>query len=144
MAIRTTIINKFGKMAGWNSVTARALGRDIVGIKKIAYSDEQEMDNEYGAGGMPVGQSEGNYKATASIELTVEERLALQSSLPPGFRIQDIAPFPIVVAYDYEGKIYKDIIQNCRIKDNGVDVKQGDKTISTEHNLLTSHISWNV
>ena len=61
MGQRTTIINKFGKMAGWNSVTARALGRDIVGIKKIAYSDEQEMDNEYGAGNMPIGQSEGNY-----------------------------------------------------------------------------------
>jgi hypothetical protein len=101
MAQRTTIINKFGKMAGWNSVTARALGRDIVGIKKIAYSDEQEMDNEYGAGKMPIGQSEGNYKAKASIELTIEERLALQASLPSGTRIQDIAPFPIVVAYDY-------------------------------------------
>jgi hypothetical protein len=141
---RTTIINKFGKMAGWNSVTARALGRDIVGIKKIAYSDEQEMDNEYGAANMPIGQSEGNYKAKASIELTVEERLALQASLPPGSRIQDIAPFPIVVAYDYAGTVYKDIIQNCRIMDNGIDVKQGDKTITTEHNLLTSHIDWNV
>jgi hypothetical protein len=144
MGQRTTIINKFGKMAGWNSVTARALGRDIVGIKKIAYSDEQEMDNEYGAGNMPIGQSEGNYKAKASIELTVEERLALQASLPSGSRIQDIAPFPIVVAYDYGGTIYKDVIQNCRIMDNGVDVKQGDKTIATDHNLLTSHIDWNV
>ena len=108
MAQRTTIINKFGKMAGWNSVTARALGRDIVGIK------------------------------------TIEERLALQASLPSGTRIQDIAPFPIVVAYDYGGTVYKDIIQNCRITDNGVDVKQGDKTIATDHNLLTSHINWNV
>ena len=144
MAQRTTIINKFGKMAGWNSVTARALGRDIVGIRKIAYSDEQEMENEYGAGNMPIGQSEGNYKAKASIELTAEERLALQASLPRGSRLQDIAPFPIVVAYDYGGAIYKDVIHNCKIMDNGVDVKQGDKTISTDHNLLTSHIDWNV
>jgi hypothetical protein len=141
---RTTIINRFGKMAGWNSVTARVLGRDMVGILKIAYSDEQEMDNQYGAGSMPIGQSEGNYKAKASIELTIEERLALQDSLPRGSRIQDIAPFAVIVAYDYNGIIYKDIIQNCRIMDNGVDVKQGDKTIATEHNLLTSHIDWNV
>jgi hypothetical protein len=144
MANRVTIINKFGKMAGWNSVTARILGRDIVGIKKIAYSDEQEMENEYGAGNMPIGQSEGNYKAKASIEISIEERLALQASLPPGTRIQDIIPFPLVVSYEYNGTIYKDIIQNCRIMDNGVDVKQGDKTIATDHNLLTSHISWNV
>ena len=59
---RATIINKFGTMAGWNAVTARILGRDIVGIKKVAYSDEQELDNEYGAGIMPIGQSAGNYK----------------------------------------------------------------------------------
>lgn len=141
---RTTIINKFGTMAGWNAVTCRVLGRDLVGIKKVAYDDEQEMDNEYGAGNMPVGQSEGNYKAKASIEITLEERLALQSSLPPGSRIQDIAPFSIVVCYDYQGTIYKDVIQNCRFMNNGVDVKQGDKTIATDHNLLTSHIDWNV
>jgi hypothetical protein len=141
---RTTIINKFGKMAGWNSVTARILGRDLVGVRKIAYSDETEKENEYGAGGMPIGQSEGNYKATASIELTLEERLALQSSLPRGSRIQDIAAFPVVVMYDYNGQIFKDVIQNCSFMDNGVDVKQGDKSISTDFNLLTSHIDWNI
>lgn len=141
---RATIINRFGTVAGWNSVTARILGRDIVGIKKVAYSDEQELENEYGAGNMPIGQSEGNYKAKASIELTLEERLALQGSLPRGKRIQDIAPFPIVVSYDYQGTIYKDVVHNCRFMDNGVDVKQGDKTISTDHNLLISHIDWNV
>ena len=141
---RATIINKFGTMAGWNAVTARILGRDIVGIKKVAYSDEQELDNEYGAGIMPIGQSAGNYKAKASIEITIEERLALQDSLPRGKRLQDIAPFPVVISYDYQGKIYKDVIQNCRFMDNGVDVKQGDKMISTDHNLLTTHIDWNL
>lgn len=141
---QTTIINKFGKMAGWNSVVCRLFGRDIVGIKKIAYSDEDEIDNEYGAGNMPIGESDGNYKAQASMEITIEERLAIQSSLPPGMRIQQIAAFPIVVSYEYQGKIYKDVINNVRFKNNGVDVKQGDKTISTDHNLKTSHISWNV
>lgn len=139
----TVIINKFGKMAGWNSVTARVLGRDLVGIKKIAYSDEQDLENEYGAGGFPIGQSEGEYKAKSSIELTIEERLALQDSLPRGGRIQDIAPFSVIVSYDYLGTIYKDVIHNCRFMNNGIDVKQGDKTISTDHNLLTTHITWN-
>lgn len=143
MPQRITIINKFGTMAGWNSVTVRILGRDIVGIRKVAYKDEQEMENEYGAGEFVIGQSKGNYKASASIELTIEEKLALQTALPRGKRLQDIAPFAIVVAYEYENVIYKDIIQNCIIMDNGVDVKQNDKTIATEHNLLTTHIDWN-
>jgi hypothetical protein len=141
---RTAIINKLGTMAGWNSVTARILGRDIVGIKKVAYDDEQEKENEYGAGNMPIGQSNGNYKAKASLELTIEERLALQSSLPAGTRIQDIAPFPVIVSYDYNGVIFKDVLQNCSFMNNGVDVKQGDKTIATDFNLLISHIDWNV
>ncbi|PIV19408.1 MAG: hypothetical protein COS42_00390 [Flavobacteriales bacterium CG03_land_8_20_14_0_80_35_15] len=140
----TTIINAFGKMAGWNSVTCRLFGRDVVGIRKIAYDDEKEIDNEYGAGDMPVGESEGNYKAKASIELTIEERLAIQDSLPKGMRIQDIPAFPIVVAYEYQGRVYKDVIHNCRFKNNGIDVKQGDKTISTDHTLNCSHINWNV
>ena len=138
----TIVINKFGTMAGWTSVTCRALGRDIVGIRKIAYSDETEMENEYGAGNMPIGQSVSNYKASASIELTIEERLGLQTALPAGKRIQDIEPFSVVVTYDYQGQIFTDIIHNCRFMNNGVDVKQGDKTISTEHNLLTTHIEW--
>lgn len=140
----TTIINKFGKMVGWNSVSFQLFGRTVVGIKKIAYNDEKDLENEYGAGDMPIGQSDGNYKAGASVELTIEERLAIQNSLPPGKRIQDIGAFPIVVAYDYNGTVYKDIVQNCRFKNNGIDVKQGDKTISTDHTLLTSHIDWNV
>jgi hypothetical protein len=140
----TTIINSLGKMAGWNSVTCRLFGRDIVGITKISYDDEQDKENVYGVGKMPVGQSEGKYKAKASIELSIEERLAIQNSLPSGVRIQDIAAFPIVIAYEYGGKIYKDVLNNCGFKNNGVDVKQGDKTISTDFSLNISHINWNV
>lgn len=141
---RPTIINHFGKMAGWNSVTLRLFGRDVVGVQKVMYKDDQEIENITGAGNMPIGEGEGNYSAEASVELSLEERLAIQRSLPRGKRIQDIAAFDIVVAYDYQGTIYKDVIKNCRFTNNGVDVKQGDKTISTDFNLKTSHIQWNV
>ena len=138
------VVNSLGAMVGWTKVSARLFGRDVVGILKIAYSDNKEIQNEHGAGDMPIGESEGSYTAEGSIELTVEERLALQKSLPTGKRIQDIGAFPIVVSYEYQGVIYKDVLNNCRIMNNGVDVKQGDKTISTEHKLKVSHISWNV
>ena len=137
-----TIVNKLGTMVGWGKVSVRILGRDLIGIRKIAYSDEQEMDNEYASGNMPVGQSEGNYKAEASMELTKEEVLGLQAALGPDIRMQDIVPFPVVVTYKYKGKVYKDIIQNCRFTNTGTDVKQGDKTISTDFKLLTTHITY--
>lgn len=142
--METTIINKFGSITGWNHLTVRVLNRDLEAITELSYDDEQKMDNEYGAGKYPVGQSEGNYEAKASITLYSEEIVALQSSLPPGKRIQDIPAFPIVVQYERNGIITKDIIQNCRFKNNGKDLKQGDGKIVKQIDLLCSHIDWNV
>jgi len=139
-----TIINKFGTMQGWNSITANMLGRDVEGFTAISYNDNQTKENVYGTGGMPVGRSRGNYEPEASITLYKEEIDGLMLSLPPGKRIQDIAPFDIIVIYeDNNGLIKKDIIRNCEFTNNGVEVAQGDGTIATQFTLIVSHIDWN-
>lgn len=138
------IINGLGQMVGWNKVTVHLLGRNLVGIRKVSYKDSTDRENEYGAGNMPIGQSEGNYAAEASIELTLDEIHALQQALPPGGKIQDIDSFDIIVQYEYQNKIITDRIRNCRFTENGVEVSQGDKTISRDYTLLVSHIEWNV
>ena len=131
-------------MAGWNSVTLNMLGRDVEGITAIAYDDSVDKENVYGAGKYPVGRGEGNYTAKASITLLKEEVNALQNSLPPTMGLDSIAPFPIVVEYEYNGFKKKDIIHNCEFKGNGVDVKQNDKSIATKFDLVVSHVWWNV
>lgn len=138
------LINKFGKMAGWNNVTLTLLGRDVEGITELSYNDSEEKENVYGAGKMPIGRGSGNYKAECSITLYKEEITALQRSLAPGKRLTDIAPFDIAVSYEYDGFIYKDRIRNCEFTGNGVDVKQNDKSIATKFDLIVSHINWNV
>lgn len=140
----TRIINHFGKVAGWNSVTVRLLGRDVIGITELMYNDNLDIEGIKGAGAFDVGVGEGNYQAEASITLTHEERIALLDSLPPGKRIQQIDAFPIIVAYDYQARIYKDVIRACRFKNNGVEVKQGDKSIAYKFELYTPAIDWNV
>ncbi len=140
----SSLVNKFGKMAGWNSVTANMLGRDIEGIVAISYDDSTEKENVYGAGKMPIGRAEGNYEAKASITLLKEEVNALQNSLPPGSGLAAIAPFPLIVEYEYNGFKKKDVVHNCEFTGNGVDVKQNDKTIATKFDLIVSHIWWNV
>ena len=55
MALLGTLINKFGKIAGWNSVKVVMLGRQIEGITALSYKDSKEKDNIYGAGEFPVG-----------------------------------------------------------------------------------------
>lgn len=144
MALATLIVNKFGKLAGWNSVTTSMMGRDIEGITELSYGDNTEKENAYGAGNMPIGRGEGNYSATCSITLFKEEADALQISLGPGKRLQDIAPFDMAVSYDYLGNILKDRIRNCEFTGRSVEVKQNDKVIATKFELIVSHIDWNI
>jgi len=138
-----TIINKFGRIIGWNNITVRMLSRDVEGITEIEYDDTVTKENEYGAGGFPMGQSQGNYEPKASFTLYSEELQAIQNALPPGTRIQDIPPFPITVAYERNGVVNKDVIQNASFKTVGKAVKQGDGKITHKCELLTSHIDWN-
>lgn len=137
------IKNKFGTLIGWNNITANALGRDIDGITEIEYEDEMEMNNEHGAGNYPVGQSMGNYTAKASMSMYVEETIGLQKSLPPGKRLQEIAPFDISVVYEYDGVVLKDVLRNCRFKSNGRSTKQGEGKMIHKYELLISHIDYN-
>ena len=62
-----TIKNYFGKLIGWNQTTINILGRDVVGTDEFEYSDSTKKENAYGAGGYPVGSTEGNYEAKFSL-----------------------------------------------------------------------------
>lgn len=139
----TVVINKFGTMQGWTSVTVNMMGRDVEAITKISYDDTITKENVKGAGGYPIGRSRGDYEATSTIGLYKEEVDAIQDALPAGKRIQDIAPFDIIVQYDIDGVIKKDIIHNCEFTNRAIEVSQGDGTISTDYELIISHITWN-
>lgn len=145
MANEPQIVNVFGEMTGWRNVTMTIMGREIVGIKRIAYSDTIPIEPAYGASDMPVGAEAGNYKAECTIELYHEEYRALLLSLKPGTRIQKIPFFDGIVQYEHPstGIIQTDRLKNLKFQDLGVDVKQGDGSISREFKMYISHIDWN-
>lgn len=135
------VINKFGTMQGWNAITVNLFGRDVEGITSIKYLDSMEKENVQGAGAYPVGRSRGNYEAEASITLYKEEIDAIKkaSSVP----LLEIAPFDIIVQYTMpDGTILKDVIRNAEFMNDGVELEQGDGTISTELELIISHIEY--
>ena len=139
MAKNTNVINHFGKLQGWNCVTFNLLGRDVVGIIEINYSDSM------GAGGFPVGRSEENYEAKASITILKEEVDGIHRSLPKGTRLQDIEPFDIPVIYEApSGLIIKDVIRNAEFLGTEMAIKQGDGSIAIKFELIVSHIDWNI
>ena len=138
------VINKFGKLVGWSDVDITIYGRKLEGITAISYSDDVSIEPAPGAGRMPVGYEEGNYTAKASITVYKDEIIALLKSLPKGTRVQDLEAVPVPVVYKYHGEIYKDVLQNVKIKNNGTDLTQGSGKSEVQLDLFLTHIEWNV
>ncbi|SFB80244.1 hypothetical protein SAMN05421780_101545 [Flexibacter flexilis DSM 6793] len=135
--------NRFGELTGWNQITINILGRDVVGIKSLSYSDEWPTEVAYGAGAMPVGKARKNYKAKCEIELLWEEVQAIQSALAGGLRIQQLQ-FDVIVQYEYGSEFYKDIVRNCNFNESVRDLKQGEGEIWCKMPITCISVDWNV
>lgn len=144
MAQNTVVANRLGQLAGWNNITCRILGRDVVGIAKVGYDYTEDNGYEFGAGKYPVGFAEGNHEASASIDLYQEEYLKIVGQLPSGKKITDIDPFDIVVSYDYKDRTITDVIRGCKFLGSGIEVSQGDRTIIRSFELICHSIDENV
>lgn len=146
MAKANSITNYLGKLTGWNNTTLNLMGRDVVGIEDFEYGDTTKKENAYGAGGMPIGWTEGNYEAKFSLSLYVEEEQAIQQMLPPGMRLQDIAPFDVPVQYvnPNNGRIVIDIIHNAQFTGRSKAVKNNEGKMVHKHEMLVSHITWGI
>jgi len=135
-----------GIQPSWGSIKVNMLGRTVSGIKKITYADPQDKENIYGAGNHPIARGEGNFNPTGSMDLLEFEARALMDQLPPGQRLQDIPPFDIVVTFKPKNQdlLRTDIIRNAQFKSNGIDVGNGTTEIMHTHELIISHINYNV
>lgn len=131
-----------GVAYSWSQIKINILGRQVIGVSKISYSDKEEMQDNYGAGNLPVSRSYGKISCEASIELYMEEIEALQKATPTG-RLQDIPEFDVVVSYQPQaGKITNHTLHNVRFKENAREAGNEDMVIKAEIPLLISHISW--
>ncbi len=132
-----------GMLYSWADIVVAPNGVPITGITGIEYGDEQDVVNKYGAGRHPVGRAKGRITPSGKITLYQEEVEALQRQAPNG-RIQDIAPFDIMVVYIPDsGIITTDKIRNCQFKANTRKWKEGDTGQEVELELVPSHIEWN-
>jgi hypothetical protein len=144
MAQVTRLINAFGRMAGWNSMTMNIYGRDAEGIAEASYDDMIDKELIYGAGRMPIGVGEGDYKPKFGLKFYQEEVIAMMDALPKGVRLQDAAPVDVIFQYVYQNRIYKDIVHNVEFTKVGKAIKKGDKTVEQALECICTHISWNV
>lgn len=137
----TPLVN--GMLYSWADIVTAISGVPVTGITGIEYADDQEVVNKYGAGRHPVGRAKGRITPTAKIKLYQEEVEALQRQAPNG-RLQDIAPFDIIVTYIPDsGIVTVDKIRNCQFKSNSRKWNEGGTGQEVELDLVPSHIEWN-
>lgn len=138
----TPLIN--GVEPSWSNLTVNIAGLPETAIKKIDYSDDQTIDNIYGAGQRPVARGYGKIEATASVTLLRSAIENIREASDTG-RLQDIAPFDIIVSFvpPQGGKVITHRIRNCQFKTDGLSVGEDDTSIETDMELVVSHIEWN-
>ncbi|MEG2276675.1 MAG: hypothetical protein RSC80_02410 [Odoribacter sp.] len=126
----------------WGSIVTNIAGVPVTGITAIEYGEDQEVMNNYGAGRYPVSRSKGRITPSAKITLFMQEVEAIQAQALNG-RIQDIAPFDIVVCYlPANGQIVNHVIKDCQFKANKRAWKEGDTKQEVELELVVSRIIW--
>ena len=132
-----------GKLYDWADIVLVIAGVPVTGITRIEYKDDQDIVTKYGAGRYPVGFAKGRITSTGKITLYQEEVEAMQRQSLTG-RLQDIAPFDIIVSYLPDtGIVSIDKLRNCMFKNNGRGWKEGDTGQEVEIDLVMSHIQWN-
>lgn len=126
----------------WADVTVNIGRVPVVGINAINYSEEQEIEDQYGAGNYPVSRGYGRISTTGDITLHSNEVEALQAAAPGG-RLQAIAPFDInIVFLNAAGAIVTHRLHNCQFKNNARSMNENDKRFDVKLDLIISHITW--
>jgi len=143
MALQEQAIN--GLLYSWSDIRVILLGRILTGITAIDYKDGQTTKGVMGRGKKRVGRVSGNYQASGSITLLMDEVEALNRSLPAGQSIYDIPPFDIPVAYvNPENILVTHILKQCVFLEQNRESKAGEvKEIEVKLPLDVSEIDWN-
>lgn len=137
----TPLIN--GIEPAWANLTVNIAGFPETAITKIDYSDNETIDNLYGAGQRPIARGYGKIEATATITLLRSAIENIREASSTG-RLQDIAPFDIIVNFvpSQGGRVITHRIRNCQFKTDGLSVGKDDTSIETDLELVVSHIEW--
>lgn len=141
MNINPLINNQF---YSWASIRFNFLGLSVSTVTKISYSEEDEIKSVRAVGSKKLGYTQDNTETTGSISILAETFEALVRKLPPGTRIQDMAPIPITVSYmDAKGNLNTHVLMGCKFLKNSREASAGSSdAISVETPLYIHDIYW--
>lgn len=117
-----------GRVYDWECHEAQLPNGIAVGIQNIDYSDERPVTPRHGKGSIARGAGRGNYKASGSIELDLDEADRLIKAM--GGSVYSGPPFPIVSSFADAGlPTITDVLPLCRITKVSSGAKQGDDNV---------------
>lgn len=135
-----TLIN--GINYAWSDLVVNIMGSPVAGITSISYKKSRKIENNYGAGSMPVSRAFGNVEFECKIKLYLDEVQVLKALIPTG-DLQDIPEFDIVVSFVNTSNLpVQHTIRKCRFMSNGVDLSQGDTKVEIELEILPADIEF--
>jgi hypothetical protein len=125
-----------GNLYDWESIEIILPSGLTVGLTNIDYDDERPISERYGRGGTPRGYGRKNYKASAKIEMDIDEAMRLQGAL--GGSVYDSEPFRIVVCYAPDAMpTITDELPLCKITKTSTGAKQGEENVGARKYDLT-------
>ena len=123
----TPLIN--GYAYDWNNIEVIVSGVPITGITKIDYEINQEVKNNYSAGGQPNSRSYGNMTYSGSMELTLAAWNEIINNSPFKDPTQ-LPPLDITISYiDYNQSVvinYTDKLRSVSFMKHNRTHSQGD------------------
>lgn len=135
----TPLIN--GQSYSHGMIVCSILGRPVIGVKSIEYSQKQEKKDGYYAGNLPADRGYGIKEAEGKITLAMKEVEAIMSRLPKGQGLVDIGPFDITVSWvSGNNTLIQHKLKNCEFKGNMVKSASGDTHLDRDLDLIVSHI----
>lgn len=88
-----------GNLYDWESIEVQLPSGICIGITNIDYDDERPIEERYGKGNVPRGFGRKNYKASAKMELDLDEaerlRMALGAPCTTACRSRSSFPMPV-------------------------------------------------
>jgi len=113
----------------WESITVTLLSGQVAEIQEIEYSDEKDISEVYGKGGMPRAYGRGNYKAEGKMTLLRSELLALGTAAGT----YELPPLPVVVSFSNDDlPIQVDLLKDCKLTKRSIRASQGDEMVAVE------------
>ena len=130
-----------GKAYDFTQIVVRILGVPVASISEINYKEDQEKEDNRGAGLRPVSRGYGGIKADGSLTMSMNDIEALRDVAPNGSLLK-LPPFDVKVTFLNAQKVVTHVLKNCEFLSDGVETSVDDKDIKKSFDLIISDIKW--